>query len=151
MLIVCDYITFMILYSLDKVICVRFILPAGFAEFSTAINTIFNQHRSTYYSSFCKSYNIFTEKFPNDLVLPVRVFIPLAFSGADNCTFLIGSPFLSFFFKKLNIFFTYFVSSFFYCFFNILDLFKLAILKSLFCFFVSGLLLRYCLFSVIGG
>ena len=35
----------MVLYDFDRIVKVKFMLPAGYAESNTSLNTIFNQHR----------------------------------------------------------------------------------------------------------
>ena len=122
----------MVILNFDKIVRVKFLLPAGFAESNTSLNTIFNQYRSSFYNSFCQEFNNTTGQLPADLLLPTNVFIPLPGSSADTCRFDIFTPKTSFFLKKLNIYSPYYDSGLYFTKFSLLDLFKLSCLKSIY-------------------
>ena len=121
----------MIIYNFDKIVRVKFLLPAGFAESNTSLNTVFNQHRSSFYNSFCHEFNSYTENLPADLLLPTNVYIPLPGSSVDVCRFDICTPKTSFFLKKLNVFSSYYDLNLFSINLSVLDLFKLSCIKSI--------------------
>lgn len=125
------------LFNYDRIVKVKFMLPAGYAESNTSLNTVFNQYRSTFFNSFVSDFNSKTEKLPADLLLPTTVYIPLPGSKADKCYYELYLPQSSFFMKKLNLYSLYFDSGMFFFKISLLDLFKLSILKS------SGLRIIY--------
>lgn len=138
------------LFNYDRIVKVKFMLPAGYAESNTSLNTVFNQYRSTFFNSFVSDFNIKTEKLPADLLLPTIVFIPLPGSKADKCYYEVCLPKSSFFMKKLNLYSLYFDTGMFFFKISLLDLFKLSILKSSNLGVLYKFLVKQFFFSFIG-
>lgn len=116
---------------------IKLILPAGKATRTPLLSTIFTQYNFESANDFYEKFNDFTKFLSSDILLPVFLYLPDSNSINDNFLFYVKSPNSYFLLKKLLIFpsLNYNTSgsvSSIKLFINIKDLFKVAIIKSIF-------------------
>jgi len=110
----------------------KLVLNAGSAKKTPLLLTIFNQYNFTTNSEeFFNKFNNLTSFLSKDILLQVILYIPDSFSFNNSFLFYIKAPNSYFLLKKLLILFQNNFKLNSYFFINILDLFKVAILKSL--------------------
>lgn len=118
----------MFVFNYDKTICCRFLLAAGDAASNTTLLTAFTQVRSPSLDKFVTAFNQRTSHLPGDLLLPTVVWVPFASAKASTPFFIIKAPRTYGLFKKITevraLGDGYFLE------FNLLNLFKIALVKA---------------------
>ena len=114
---------------------IKLVLPAGRAVRTPLLSTIFTQYNFELANNFFEKFNNLTNFLSIDILLPVFLYLPDSDSIDDNFFFFIKSPTNYFLLKKLIFFpiLDYNNKNFsIIFFFNIVNLFKIALIKAIF-------------------
>jgi len=107
----------------------KLVLKAGSASKTPLLLTIFNQYNFSGFNDFFDKFNNLTSFLSKDILLPIILYIPDTLSYNNSFLFYIKSP-NSFFLLRKTLFLNLQTKLNLFYFINILDLFKIAILKS---------------------
>ena len=112
----------------------KLILPAGNASRTPLLITIFNQYNFDLYNDFFDQFNKLTSFLSSDILLPVFLYLPDSDSTNNTFSFYIKSPTSYFLLKKLihNPKSLKISDTSCIIFLNIIDLFKISLIKSIF-------------------